>query len=381
MKYQLSSDTWGQEELDAIQRVVKSNRFTMGPETKQFEKNFADWVGSKHAVMVNSGSTANLLVIASLITSGMLNKGDEVIVPAVSWSTSYFPLQQYGLKLRFVDIDINTLNYNIDKLVEAVTPNTKAILVVNLLGNSNDFDSINTIAKERELIIIEDNCESHGAEYNNKKTGTIGMLGTYSFFFSHHMSTMEGGMVVTDNTDLYHYLLPLRSHGWTRDLPDETSFHKKSDNSFYESFNFVLPGYTVRPTEIQAAVGIEQLKKVDDFVIQRRKNAEYFRSLFSNSDFFLQQELGRSSWFGFSLVCKEPNKRDGYIKKLHEAGVEVRPIVAGNFTKNPVISYFDYRIHDELVNADYIHNNGFFVGNSHEDISDKIDYLYETIGA
>jgi len=382
MKYSLSSDTWGQEELDAIQEVIASNRFTMGPKTKQFEEEFAEWAGSKHAIMVNSGSSANLLMIGALVVSGRLKRGDEVIVPAVSWSTSYFPLQQYGLRVRFVDISLSTLNYDTNKLADAVTHNTKAILAVNLLGNPNEFQKIQKICNENDLILLEDNCESMGAEHRFKKTGTIGLMGTFSSFFSHHISTMEGGMIVTDDTDLYHYLLPLRAHGWTRDLPEETSFYTKKDDPFYESFNFVLPGYTVRPTEIQAAIGIEQLKKLDGLVEQRRKNAIYFKELFGakhNNPFIIQLEEEKSSWFGFSLVCKNEGDRDKYIRLLREADIEARPIVAGNFTRNEVIKYFDYSIHDILEAADYVHDNGFFVGNHGEDMTTQLDYLKQVL--
>ena len=202
---------------------------------------------------------------------------------SVSWSTTYFPLHQYGLKLKFVDIDIETLNYDLDKLETSITEDTKALMLVNLLGNNNDFDRINLICKEKNIVIIEDNCESMGAKYNNKYSGTFGVMGTFSSFFSHHISTMEGGVVVTDSEELYHILLCLRAHGWTRNLPKENYISKKSDNWFEESFKFVLPGYNVRPLEMSGAIGIEQLKKLPNFLKQRRKNAETFINLFRSS--------------------------------------------------------------------------------------------------
>lgn len=230
-----------------------------------------------------------------------------------------------------------------------------------------------------DIILIEDNCEALGAEYQDKKCGTIGLMGSYSFFFSHHISTMEGGMITTDNKELYHILLSLRAHGWTRQLPKENTLTKKSDNPFYEQFRFILPGYNLRPLEMSGAIGIEQLKKLPKFIENRRKNAEYFINKFKNNDkYIIQKEIEKSSWFGFSIVLKSGN-RDKIIKKLLENDIETRPIVSGNFVKNDVIKYFDYEIFGELKNSDYLHDNGFFVGNHHYDIRKEIDYLYEVL--
>ena len=384
-KYTLAAETWSEEEYKALQEVIDSGMFTMGKKVAEFEKQFAEFFGSKYAVMVNSGSSANLLAVASLFykKENYLNQGDEIIVPAVSWSTSYFPLLQYGLKLKFVDIDLETLNYDLNELKSAITSNTRAILVVNLLGNPNDFEEINKIIKDKNIIIIEDNCESMGAEFNGKKTGTFGIVGTFSTFFSHHISTMEGGVIVTDDEEIYHILLSLRSHGWTRHLPKINKVTgQKSDNKFEESFKFVLPGYNVRPGELNAAVGIEQMKKLPAFLENRRRNAEKFISLFKNHpNYIIQKETGKSSWFGFSIIVRKESKktRDEIIKRLENNNIEVRPIVAGNFVKNPVIRFFDYEIHNNLKNADYISDNGFFVGNHHFDISLQLNKLYEIL--
>jgi len=334
--------------------------------------------------MVSSGSAANLIATAALFytKNPILKRGDEIIVPAVSWSTTYSPLQQYGLKLKFVDIDINTLNYDLDSLESAITDNTKMIMVVNILGNPNDFDAINIIINGRDIIIMEDNCESMGAEYKGKKTGTFGVMGTFSTFFSHHMATMEGGIVVTNNEELYHILLSLRAHGWTRDLPQENNIHDKNDDWFKESFNFILPGYNVRPVEMSGAIGIEQLKKLPLFIKQRRENAKLFLNLFKgHDDYFIQRDISASSWFGFSLIinpCSSLSRND-VVKKLHENNIECRPIVAGNFTKNIVMKYFDYEIHNKLTNANYLQDNGFFVGNGHICLKNELNFLFEIL--
>ncbi|MCR5026161.1 MAG: aminotransferase class V-fold PLP-dependent enzyme, partial [Methanobrevibacter sp.] len=186
--YPLSADTWDEKEYEAINRVIKSNRFTIGPEVEKFEEEFSKFFGSKYAVMVNSGSSANLIAISSLVLSDKydLKAGDEVIVPAVSWATTYTALHQCGLKLRFIDVDINTFNLNLDELENAITENTKAVFAVNLLGNPNDFDRLISICEDNDLILVEDNCESMGATYNGQYAGTFGVCGTFSTFYSHH---------------------------------------------------------------------------------------------------------------------------------------------------------------------------------------------------
>lgn len=384
-KYSLASSTWDDFELQAIQNVIESGHYSMGAYVAKFETEFANYVGSKYCVMVNSGSSANLIMTAALFycRENRLKPGDEVIVPAVSWPTTYYPLAQYGLKLKFVDINKHTLNYDLNALRDAISDKTKLLMVVNLLGNPNDFSAINAIINKREIIVIEDNCESMGALFQGKQTGTFGVMGSFSTFFSHHMATMEGGMVVTDDEELYHILLSLRAHGWTRNLPKFNHVcGEKSDDPFEESFRFVLPGYNVRPIEMEAAVGSEQLRKLPQFIQERRNNAQHFQSLFKDHrDFYIQQEIGKSSWFGFSLVIKENSKlkRNELSQKLMLAGIECRPIVAGNFAKNEVMKYFDYEIHGELSNAELIDKNGLFVGNHQVDIQEQINYLLSSI--
>ncbi|MDP2520355.1 DegT/DnrJ/EryC1/StrS family aminotransferase [Shimia thalassica] len=383
IRFPLATSSWDQKELDALQKVIDSDRYSMGAEVASFEQQFADHFGSKFAIMVNSGSSANLLMTAALFFTKNpalhLERGDEIIVPAVSWSTTYFPLNQYGLHLKFVDIDLETLNYDLAALEEAVTDKTRAIMVVNLLGNPNDFDALNRIIDGRDIVVIEDNCESMGATFNGKQTGTFGAMGSYSCFFSHHISTMEGGMVVTDDEELYHVMLALRAHGWTRNLPKFNHVTgEKSDDPFEESFRFVLPGYNLRPLEMSGALGIEQLAKLPDLIKGRRANGALVQQRLANHPkFMIQREIGEASWFGFSLVIRPDTglNRADLVKDLVEAGFECRPIVAGNFAKNEVMKYFDYSIHGDLKNADYIDANGLFVGNHHYPIAEAVDAL------
>lgn len=382
-RFPLATSSWDEAEYAAIQRVIASDRYSMGVEVAEFERRFAAHFGSRFAVMSNSGSSANLLMVAALFFTKnpalKLERGDEVIVPAVSWSTTYFPLCQYGLHVKFVDIDPLTLNYDLGALQDAVTDRTRAIMVVNLLGNPNDFDAIARITSGRNIVVIEDNCESMGATFASRPTGTFGAMGSFSCFFSHHISTMEGGVTLTDDEELYHIMLALRAHGWTRNLPKENLVTgTKSDDPFEESFRFVLPGYNLRPLEMSGALGIEQLKKLPELIAGRRANGTLLQEKLSNHPLFtIQHEIGESSWFGFSLVLRREAgvDRKTVVQRLTEAGFECRPIVAGNFTKNNVLQYFDHEIHGTLANADHIDSHGLFVGNHHYPIPDAIEAL------
>lgn len=384
-KYPLATSSWDEAEYKAIQRVVDSCMFSMGPEVQAFEKDFATYIGSKYAVMSNSGSSANLLMVAALFytKNNPLKAGDEVIVPAVSWSTTYYPLHQYGLKLKFVDIDLETLNYDLDQLAAAITDKTRLIMVVNLLGNPNDFDLIKALTQGKDIRVIEDNCESMGAEFNGKKAGTFGVMGSFSAFFSHHISTMEGGITVTDDEELHHIMLSLRAHGWTRNLPKFNHVcGEKSDDPFKESFRFVLPGYNLRPLEMSGAIGREQVKKLPKLIEERRKNGKLLQeAMKDHPDLMIQKEIGDSSWFGFSLVIRSGSKmtRPQLIEKLNQAGFECRPIVAGNFAKNEVVKYFNSEVSGDLRNAEHIDETGLFIGNHHYPIDEAIHRLKEVL--
>lgn len=382
MEYLLCDNPWDDDEIKAINSVICSNMYTMSKNVFEYEKRFAEKFGAKYAVMVSSGSAANLLGIASLVYSGRLPRGSEVIVPAVSWSTTYFPLEQFGMKLVFVDIDSDTLNISIERVRNAITSDTRMIFAVNLLGNSNQYDELKQICEEKNIILAEDNCESMGAKYGDKYLGTIGLFGTYSTFYSHHMCTMEGGVAVTDDQELYEYMLAIRAHGWTRNLPANSKIYQKKDDPFYESFNFIVPGFNLRPIEMEGAIGLRQLKKIDAMIENRRANASYFQEKMQRfENIRLQKEIGSSSWFGFSMVLTGPlaGKRQGLVKALNDARIECRPIVAGNFTRNAVIKYMDYRIPEELTAADEVHYHGLFIGNHSHNNNQQVDYFADVL--
>lgn len=384
--YPLASSTWGPEELLAIQEVLQTGNYTMGEVVKSFEKEFAQYIGTKHALMVNSGSSANLLMVAGLKyrKTPLLSAGDEVIVPAVSWSTTYYPIQQMGMVLNFVDIDVNTLNIDPLKIEDSITTKTKAIFAVNLLGNPCSFDAIERLCKKYNLILIEDNCESLGAEFNGKKAGSIGIAGSHSFFFSHHMCTMEGGMITTDDTELFEAMHSMRAHGWVRGLPATNSVAELSPNAWENQFKFVLPGFNFRPLEIEAAAGLVQLAKLPGFISNRIQNGEYFLKKAKDFPFIrVQQVDDKSSWFGFSMILEGvlSGCREEFVKRLTTAGIESRPIVAGNFLKNPVTVHLPHKILGSVAASEKIDVDGLFIGNHHYPLTEEIDYFFNILSS
>ncbi len=377
--YPLASSSWDHEEIEAIHEVIDSDIFTMNTRVRKFEQEYADFFGHKNAVMCNSGSSANLLMLALLKLKYKLD--GDIIVPAVGWSTSYFPVNQYGFKLNFVDVSTETYNIDVNKIEEAITEKSCAILCINLLGNPCEFDEINKIASRHELVVIEDNCESMGAKYNGKYTGSHGLIGTQSFFFSHHMTTMEGGMVVVEDDEDANWLRSLRAHGWCRDLTDDNKLFKKT-GGWKDNFTFVLPGYALRPLEFSGAIGSAQLKKWPSMMDKRLQNKEYFFEKFDNQSWIrLQKECQDSSWFCFGCVMQGPlkGKRDEVVSAMSKAGIQSRPLASGNWLVQPVVKMMDYTAKGTYEAAEDIEANGFFVGNGTTDLRKGIDKMYETI--
>jgi CDP-6-deoxy-D-xylo-4-hexulose-3-dehydrase len=384
--YDLASTSWGSEEIDALHRVVESGQLTMGPNVHQFEADFARKFGIRHALMVSSGSAANLIGVAALFfkEDRPLRRGDEVIVPSISWSTTYYPLQQYGLRLRFVDVALNTLNIDVTQLERALTPRTRMVVAVSILGNPCALDVLRSFCDKHSLYLFEDNCESMAATLNGRWCGTFGDINTFSSFFSHHISTMEGGVLATDDTELYHLARSLRAHGWTRDLPEDSKIYERRADDFFEAYRFILPGYNARPLELSGAIGVEQLKKLDGMVEVRRRNAKLFTSLFDGDDrFIIQRELpgARSSWFSFTVILNPALDIDraNVMQALRGAGIGYRIITGGCFLRHDVIKYFDYDTVGEIVNANVAHDRGFFVGNHPQDLTTQIERLREVL--
>ena len=344
-KHQLASSTWDPSDVEPAVDLLRSGRCSMGPKVAEFERRFADYIGTRYAVMVNSGSSANLLMVAAYTLR--YGKG-TVIVPAVGWATCYSPFQQYGWRLVFVDVD-DSLCIDPYEAWEAkgriqshptYDPDPEVhgqciILAVNLLGNACEF------ARLPRVELLEDNCEALGAEYLGQKTGSFGVMSSHSFYFSHHLCTMEGGMITTDDEYFYHMLLSLRSHGWTRHLPTPNRL-----NATVAPFEFIYPGYNVRPTDLQGQLGLTQLDKLDAMLAIRRDNA-------ARCPLKLPREVGKSSWFAFATPKTA----------ALDACCETRPVVAGNFTRSASIRYYDYEIQGDLPVANEIHDHWCYIGN------------------
>jgi CDP-6-deoxy-D-xylo-4-hexulose-3-dehydrase len=391
--YTLAKSSWNNKEVQAAIGIIKSGRLTMGPVVKEFEQQFASKMGSKYAVMVNSGSSANLIATAALMykSTNPLKDGDEALVPAVSWGTTYFPYHQNRIKQKVVDISIRNLGIDHNAVSEHLSDNTKVLSVVNLLGCPADIHKLKDIAAKRSMYIIEDNCESMGADVDGKMCGTFGDIGTYSMFFSHHICTIEGGVAVTDDIELYEIMICLRAHGWLRNLPDINTVENKIGDDFKDSFRFVLPGYNVRPTEIQAAIGIEQLKKHDALLSHRIKNSSRFKDIINKinytrksrgqDDIILQTTTQKHSYFGFSMIMESHDERDNLVKVFKDNMIECRPIVAGDITKNPVMDRMDISVSGPLPMAKKADACGLFIGNHGYNMKKEMDHLKSVLSA
>jgi CDP-6-deoxy-D-xylo-4-hexulose-3-dehydrase len=368
-----------------MQRVISSGVFTMGNEVARFEADFAAYIGTRHAVMVNSGSSANLILLAALRWHSVLGWGDgsgEVIVPAVSWGTTYYPVVQAGLDLRFVDVSAEDWNIDVERVAEAIGPATRGIFAVNLLGAPAALLELRELADANGLFLIEDNCESLGAEIDGRRAGGFGLGGTHSAFFSHHISTMEGGLITTDDDELRDLMISMRAHGWLRGLGADNHVHALTGDPFLDSFTFVLPGYNVRPLELSGAIGQEQMRKLPAMVEQRRRNAVRFLAAVDGIPWLRpQRPSGSSSWFGFGLVLDPtgPCSRNELAGRLLEAGIDCRPIVAGNFTRNPVMKRLPHAALPPLPVADELHEHGLFVGNHHFPLDRELEYLRDRL--
>jgi CDP-6-deoxy-D-xylo-4-hexulose-3-dehydrase len=374
----LHEPTFSAEEINAALDCLLTTRVTMGAKVKQFERAFSDFYGWSHGVVSNSGSSANLLAVAAIAnpeTRDALRPGDEVIVPALSWSTTVWPLIQCGLVPVVVDIDPKTLNIDPNEIEAAIGPRTRGVMIVPVYGNPCAMDAIVDICKRRNLVLIEDCCEALDAFYDGKPVGKFGRVATFSFYFSHHMTTLEGGITVTDDFELAELMRILRAHGWIREVEDRERWMKRFPD-FHPRFLFVNLGYNLRATELQGAMGLVQLPKLAGFVQTRRENAAWFRRELSQcGDFFDFQEetpKGRPSWFGFPIKVRAgaPFKIGELTQALEAAHIETRPIICGNIARQPAIKLYAHRVHGDLKYASEVMERGFSFGN-HQAIDSK----------
>ena len=361
-----------EEVIDALDSML-STRVTMGEKVKSFEEQFSKYIGCKNGIMVNSGSSANLLALSILsnpATENSIKRDSQIITPAVTWATTVSPIINVGCTPMFVDVDLDTLCVNTEEIKDAINSKTACLLPVHLMGNPCNMQEISKISKEHDLYLVEDACEAHGATFDDKKVGSFGDLGTFSFFMSHHISTIEGGMIVTNNEELAEMGKTLRTFGWTRDLKN-----KNKINSEYPEidprFLFVNTGYNFRPTEIQGAFGRNQLPKLESLIKIRRENALFWNDELSKYSEYLilpKRNLENHVYFGYAITIKKnsPFSREKLTKFLESKGIETRPIMSGNYIEQPAAKLINYQKHGELNNAKLIMRNSFFIGNHHK---------------
>lgn len=381
MKFPLGHEVHDADDIKKMIDNLLTEKFTMGEQVSKFEEMFAEYIGVKHAMMVNSGSSANLIAL-SLLTNHKCNQkltlGDEVLVPALCWSTSVFPIIQCNLSPVFVDVDSKTLNIDLEDLERKITNKTKAIMLVHVLGNCTDMNKLMDIVKQHNLILIEDTCESLGSSYNNKYLGTFGSIGTYSFYYSHHITTGEGGMIVCDDDEYYELMKVLRAHGWTRQLKNKEEIQKQYPE-LDSRFTFVNLGFNVRPMEIQATMGISQLQKLKIKNDNRKINYYNIKTKIekdSRSKFLsFPQESDHADaiWFGVTLFLDKNIQLFKYLEYLTENGVENRPIITGNMIRQPVIKDLYPNLNPlDFPGAEECHFKGLFIGLSSKLMSDDL---------
>ena len=369
-KIPLAIPQFGSDEVIESVESLLSTWVTMGKKVRSFESQFKDYVGQKGALMVNSGSSANLLALSALSSPNFDNRikpGDEVICPAVTWPTSVYPILNVGAKPVLVDVDLNTLNVSPETIEDAITPRTKAIMAVHLMGNPCQTDKIKQIADKREINLIEDCCEAHGAKIGNKSVGSFGICSTFSFFLSHHITTIEGGMVLTNNDAILDIATAQRAHGWIREMRNADEIAKEYPD-VDKRFLFYETGFNLRPTEIQGAFGIHQIKKLDGFVKIRKNIAkEWNENLNKFKDYLIlpeERDGTTHSYFAYPITIKKnaPFSRKNITEFLESKLIETRPIAGGNLTEQPSAKLYDYNVNGDLSNSKTIMKNSFFIG-------------------
>lgn len=381
--YPLSMATYDIDEILAAVDSLCSFRTTMWEKTSEFERQFACAAGSPEAIMVNSGSSADLLIAFALMNPQvkLLSPGDEILVPSVTWPTQLWSPMMAGLKVRFVDTDPRTLNMDLNDMEAKVGPKTRAVSLVHLMGNPCDMERVAGICKKHDLILIEDCCEALGAKYKGKPVGTFGVAGSFSFFFSHHITTMEGGMIICKDQSLSDLFRLLRAHGWARNAKYAKVEPEEGLDSRYMFLNW---GFNVRPTELQAGFGLEQLKRLPAFNAHRLQNAVYFQKyLNGHSGMMRLMEVSpdvECSWFALPIMLTPecPFKKADFLAYLEKQGVETRPIVAGNLARQPVCKLYPELQGGDLPGADAVHDRGFYLGLHPFEAKKNLDRLAET---
>ena len=378
-KFTLATDTFSKEEFNAVNKVMMSRNYTMSDMVEKFEKNLAKWIGVKNAIMVNSGSSANLIIIESLLRRSIkfnnLKQGDEIIVPALSWPTTVWPIIQLGLTPVFADSNLDSLAICLKSAQRLVSKKTRAIFLIHVLGYAEKINDYKIFCKKNDLILIEDCCESLGAFSDKKHVGTQGHAGSLSHFFSHHLTTIEGGSIITNDDCLADDIKSFRAHGWIRNRKDRSFLIKKYKN-LDPRFLFFTSGYNVRPMEIQAAIGLIQLKKLDFFLKKRDKTAFNANKILSDVPWLrligkekiknnkIKRKDREHSWMNIPVILESnsPIKLKKVKNIFEKFNIETRPIIAGNILKHPALKKVNYRYDKNLSIANNCLENGFMIG-------------------
>ena len=381
--YPLAVATYGVEEVMGAVHSMASFKTTMWSKTADFEEKFAREFGSAEAVMVNSGSSSDLLIAFALREKefGGLEEGDEVLAPAVTWPTQIWSLVMAGFTVRLVDVDQRTMNMDWQDLEAKIGPRTRAISLVHLMGNTSNLDKIMEISRKHDLVVIEDSCEALGAKWRGKPVGSFGLASSSSFFFSHHIMTMEGGMISTDSPELAEHFRLLRAHGWTRNLRSK----RKGATGWDSRYSFESWGFNVRPTELNAAFGLAQLGRFESFQSHRQKSADYSLGRIADLEGSLTpmtvQSETECSWFAFPIMVDSGanfSRRD-LVTHLEKIGVETRPIVAGNLARQPATKKIEGITSGDLPGADEVHNRGFYIGLHPIDFELELERVWDAI--
>ena len=356
----LAQDTIEQQELEQLSRWILSGaQLTKGPLTINFEKKFSDYIGCKHSVFVNSGSSANLLMAYALLEGGYL-KNKKVIVPAISWITTLSPFIQLGFQPILCDADKEDLGLDLEHFESICRKENPALVIlVHVLGHPNKMDEIKKIADQYNVLVIEDACEALGSEYKGKKTGNIGLAGSFSFYYGHHISTIEGGIVTTNDNKLYNIMLSIRSHGWARDIEESYKAEWSKDYNIDEIrsyYTFYYPGYNLRSTDLSAFLGLSQLDKIEAIAAQREKVFGWYQRELSPEFWSQKSNVGKLSAFAYGMFVEN---RMEVFEVLRKNQIETRPLICGSMGRQPfwIKSYGMLN----LKNADVVHDYGIYL--------------------
>ena len=379
MNINLVKDTIDGDDIKQLISWLETNpRLTKGQLNVQFEKEWSEWLGKKYSVFVNSGSSANLAALYSLLLSEKL-RNNKIVVPAVSWVTTVTPAVQFGMEPIMCECDEDNLGLNIEHLKQIIKEHDpSSIILVHVLGFPNHMNEIVELCKEHDIRLIEDTCESIGSEYEGKKLGTFGDLSTFSFYFGHHMSTIEGGMISTDDEDLYHILLSIRSHGWDRDLPKSKQIElreKYNIGDFRSLYTFYYPGFNLRATDLQAFIGLGQLKKLDDIVKNRHINYQRYHEGIKNNEWKVNPPTNSFiSNFSYPVITKNITE---LVEKLTENNIECRPLICGSINEHPF--WYERYGKQELPISKKVHEYGLYLPNNHQMTIEEVDKVINIV--